>query len=191
MDRRHFSKISLLSVAGLTACSSHDQQLKNAIDSHCHIWLPNSSKEFQLESIQKVAAPSGIQRFVVVVIYAKGNESYVVDMKNKYPGKIGIISLLDPSTPQLEQKMKMNRNKGIMGYRLNSKNIGEAWLKDTGLMWEIAADLDLSMCLLRKTNASITSMKKMIHKHQETKVVIDHLGLVNPDKKKKLISFYL
>ena len=173
----------------MTSCSTTDEQIVNGIDSHCHIWEPGTTKDYQFETIQKVAVPVGIQRFIVVVTSDKGNENYVLKMKDKYPGKIGIITLLDPATPKLERRMISNRKKGILGYRLNSKDIGENWLKNTAHMWDIAADIDVSICLLRKPNASINSIKKVIHKHQKTKVVIDHLGLVNPDDKKEVNAF--
>ena len=110
--------------------------------------INNHKRDFPIEQMQTIAGPSGINRFVVVVISAEGNESYVLKMKEKYPGKIGIITLLDPFTSNLEQKMELNREKGILGYRLNSRDIGESWLKDTDKMWQIAADLDVSICLL-------------------------------------------
>ena len=189
MDRRHFSKLSFLSLASITSCSTTDEQIVNGIDSHCHIWEPGSAKDYKFETIQKVAAPAGIQRFIVVVTSAKGNENYVLKMKDKYPSKVGIITLLDPGADNLDKKMTSNRGKGILGYRLNSKDIGETWLKNTGRMWNIAADLNVSICLLRKPNASIHSMKEMIHKHQKTKVIIDHLGLIDPDNNKEVNEF--
>lgn len=189
MNRRTFTKLSILSTSALTSCSSRQFDLLNGIDTHCHIWKPNTKRDFPIEQMQTIAGPSGINRFVVVVISAEGNESYVLKMKEKYPGKIGIITLLDPFTSNLEQKMELNIEKGILGYRLNSRDTGESWLKGTDKMWQIAADLDVSICLLQKPNASIKSMDDMISKYPNTKVVIDHLGLVDPDNQKEVNDF--
>ena len=192
MDRREFTKVSLLGIGALSSCSSIDI-INNGIDCHCHI--QNKAKPgkepYTFQKIQKVASPNGIQRFVVVVIYEETNESYVLKMKHSNPGKVGIISLLDPNDKQLKQKMVSNRNKGILGYRLNSKFIGEDWLKSESVdnMWKLAADLDVSICLLRKTNASLKSMKPLMDKYKSTKVVIDHLGLVDPSNPKEVDEF--
>lgn len=139
----------------------------------------------------KIAGNAGVSRFVVVVLYSDVNESYVLKIKEQHPGKLGVISLLDPADRLLEKKMKLNRQRGILGYRLNSKFVGESWLQQPGVdrMWQIAADLDVSICLLRKTNASFKSMSDMMKKHPGTKVVIDHLGLVNPHDAQEVKDF--
>lgn len=193
MNRRDFAKLSLLSVGGLAGCKETDSVV-NAIDSHCHVWDKDgmaNKPPYPFETIDQVAAPTGIQRFVVVVLYAESNESYVLKLRELYPERIGIISLLDPEDSELEAKMIANRKKGILGYRLNSRFVGEDWLKseNTDRMWKIAADIDVSICLLRKPNASIASMKTMIAKHPSTKVVIDHLGLVDPSNAAEVESF--
>ena len=187
MNRRTFTKLSILSTSPPAALGNFD--LLNGIDTHCHIWKPNTKRDFPIEQMQTIARPSGINRFVVVVISAEGNESYVLKMKEKYPGKIGIITLLDPFTSNLEQKMELNIEKRNTGYRLNSRDTGESWLKGTDKMWQIAADLDVSICLLQKPNASIKSMDDMISKYPNTKVVIDHLGLVDPDNQREVNDF--
>jgi len=192
MNRRDFSK-ALLTIPAISACTSSSEN--DLIDVHCHVWdkdaTLNNKNKFGFSELREIAAHKGISRFVVVVLYADSNERYVLNLKDQNPGKIGIISLLDPTDENLEKKMKLNREKGILGYRLNSKFVGEPWLKQPGVdkMWEIAADLDVSMCLLRKTNASLKSMNDMMKKYPKTKVVIDHLGLVNPESSQEVDEF--
>ena len=192
MNRRDFSK-AILAAPALSACSSMPSS--GAIDSHCHIWDKGSSlngyKNYEFSQLNKIASQKGISRFIVVVLYSDINESYVLKLKRQFSDKISIISLLDPADKHLEKKMKLNKEKGILGYRLNSKFVGESWLKQPGVdkMWKIAAELDISMCLLRKTNASFKSMSEMMKKHQNTKVVIDHLGLVNPESTQEVSEF--
>ena len=192
MNRRDFSK-ALLTIPALSACLSESKN--GFIDAHCHVWDQdaklNGYGKYEFSTLQKIASAKEINRFVVVVLYSDSNENYVLNLKEQFPDKVGIISLLDPSDENLEKKMKVNREKGILGYRLNSKFVGEDWLKQSGVdkMWEIAADLDVSMCLLRKTNASFKSMSDMMKKHPKTKVVIDHLGLVNPESQQDVREF--
>ena len=192
MNRRDFSK-ALLTAPALASCSSDIGH--GDIDAHCHVWERNSKlngySKYEFSTLEEIASPKGIRRFVVVVLYSDINESYVLKLKKLYPKKVGIISLLDPADNQLENKMRLNKERGILGYRLNSKFTGENWLKEPGVdkMWELAAKLDVSICLLRKTNASYKSMNVMMKRHPGTKVVIDHLGLVNPESPAEVDEF--
>ena len=193
-NRREFAAISLASIAALAGCKITDSHSLGAIDAHCHIWETDGilgRDKYPFEQLQAASASMGIDRFVVVVLYSDTNKDYVLKVKEQYEDKISIVGLLDVESLNLEKQMQSDRELGIRGYRLNSKFIGEDWLKVAGVdrMWEIAADLDVSMCLLRRENASIASIKQMLEKYRSTTVVIDHLGLVDPLNANEVSAF--
>lgn len=192
MNRRDFSKL-VLTLPALTGCTSNSDE--SFIDTHCHLWESDDSlncyAKYELAEIQEIAEPAGVRRFVVVVLHSDINEKYVMKVRQQHPDKVRVIANINPAQKNLAEEMKLNREKGVLGYRINSKFDGESWLKRPGVdkMWEIAADLDISICLLRKENVSVKSVLDMMKRHPGTKVVIDHLGLVNPQSIKEVSEF--
>ena len=195
MNRRDFSKIivALPSIAGPNLFAASEDL--GYIDTHCHVWAPGTRPpekgDFTYEDIAKMGAPIGVSKVVIVVVLTEGNLDYALSIKDKNPGKIGIIALIDPTLPDLAKQMEINRSKGILGYRINSKFTRDAFLEQPGIdnMWDIAANLNVSMCLLRHAGVDLQTIKDTMKKHPKTKVVIDHLGHVNPSDPAELKEF--
>lgn len=202
VSRRHFLTTALGAAAGahLTSCATvaHHQ---GAIDAHVHVWTPDTAKyplapgftkadmaplSFTPAQLFSHCVPEGVSRIVLIQMNFYGFDNrYMLDSMAAHPGTFSGVAVIDENAPNLRQRMKDLKRKGVRGFRLTpeKKNVNQ-WLGTPGMaeMWKIGAEEGLNMCLLVNPQ-SLEAVDKMCAKNPHTPVVIDHfarLGMKSP-----------
>ncbi|MCM8533464.1 MAG: amidohydrolase family protein [Lentisphaeraceae bacterium] len=205
MDRRAFNTGLIGSLPLFKGCNSYFSS--GTIDSHAHIW-PSfgeypfkkgikkedlSPSSFTAEDLIRAGEPSGVERFVLIQhIYYHGYDySYFKKVSAQYPGKFAIVGAIHQDYPALEKKVEQDSKTNVSGYRIPSA-VGESWLEGKNMerFWQIAADFDQSICLLRNKNVSLKSVYEKCRKFPQTRVVIDHYGHVDLNNKEELNTLW-
>jgi predicted TIM-barrel fold metal-dependent hydrolase len=199
MDRRVFSKSLLVSASTglLGACQS--SSLEKQIDCHAHLWPAFgdypfregiSEKDlapasFRAKDLIEEGSPFGIKRFVLIqhLFYHGYDYSYLGKVAAENTGTFAVVGALDKHDKNLANKIKNDAGTVVSGYRIPSKN--SSWLDGAGMdeMWNVAADYDQAICLLRNKNVLLESVYEKCRKFPKTRVVIDHYGHVDPNNK--------
>ncbi|MCM8535878.1 MAG: amidohydrolase [Lentisphaeraceae bacterium] len=205
MNRRTFNAGLLGSVSLASGCSSSFQS--DGIDSHAHIWprfgeypfkkgikqedLAPSS--FTAEDLIREGEPFGITKFVLIqhIFYHGYDYSYFKKVSAQYPGRFAIVGATHQDDPALEKKVEQDSKTNVSGYRIPSV-AGEAWLQGKSMdrFWQVAAEYDQSICLLRNTNVSLKSVYEKCRKFPQTRVVIDHYGHVDLNNNEELNTLW-
>ncbi len=165
----------------------------NDIDAHSHIWTPDTTKyplapgfrradmnppSFTAEELIKESSAVGVSRVVLIQMSFYGyDNSYMLDMIRKYPGKFSGVAVIDQDGKEPETEMKRLKSGGVRGFRIYPKARPiEDWLGSEGLhqMFGVGAKENLTMCCLIDPSA-LPALDRMCRDFPETPVVIDHL----------------
>lgn len=194
MNRRNFTKVLVGSVGMLSGCKSSKSE--NLIDCHAHLWPKLGEFPFRkgiqakdlkpasflAEDLMNAGKPFGFRRFVLIqhIFYHNYDYSYFQKVAKLHPGKFAIVGALDKKDPMLKERMKVDAETEVSGYRIPSKD-GESWLlgSDMDRYWKLAAEFNQSICLLRNRNVSLNSVYEKCRMNPRTRVVVDHYGHVD------------
>ncbi|MCG8602868.1 MAG: amidohydrolase [Verrucomicrobiales bacterium] len=193
ITRRKFLGTAAASTVG-SAILSADEAGPNWIDAHVHVWPGDRdeypvSENFKDRKIKPPAFPpselfahqkgTGVHRTVLVQMsFYEFDNSYMLDVMEKYPGRFGGIGIVDRSKSDVAEEMKSLGEKKVRGFRLyaSSERV-KGWDADAGMetMWKTGAEEGLAICCLTDPGA-LPTVHKWCEKHRDTPVVIDHFA---------------
>ena len=171
----------------------NDCALPMIIDSHVHVWSDGSEKypwrpvfgetptgSATAEKLFELQDPLGVTRAVAVQPSCYGpDHSYLLDAVTAHPERLVGIALAAPRNPNMAENLEMLcMGELIQGVRLNAMmDPDPSWLDDpaTDPIWEKCNELDVPVTLLIKPR-NYDAAERMVRRHSETKVVIDHFG---------------
>lgn len=176
----------------------------SVVDSHMHAWNADRStyslKDGQeaealhpashsVEHLFEEGARHGIDRLVLVqhINHFRFDNSYMLDMRRKYPDRIGVIAAIGDMPRNAGAKMRSLKAAGARGFRVRGLDT-RAWLDspDVDEMWRVAAQEGLAICALVRLQDTGMDMTAFDHldvlcrRHPETTLVIDNIGHVQP-----------
>ena len=182
------------------ASDAADKPAGKFIDSHVHVWTPDTKKyplaagykvadmqppSFTPEQLLEHANPNGVGRIALVQMSFYGfDNSYMLDTMKRFPGVFSGIAVIDENDRPRET-MRMLAASGVRGFRIHPASRDPAeWIATDGMaaMWKCGADEGLAMCALINPNA-LTHIDEMCKKHPDTPVVIDHFARIGVDGK--------
>lgn len=179
------------------------------IDAHVHIWTADTAHyplaagytkadmqptSFTPEELFRHCKPVGVTRGNLIQMSFYGfDNSYMLDMIRLYPEHFVGTAVIDPTDPQLAQRMadlKVRRVRAFRIYPGLDKGIkpnqgkGEAWLAAEGYarMFATAAKLQQAISCLINVDA-LPELERMCKKFPQTPVIIDHLCRIGVDGK--------
>jgi len=195
-SRRRFLSTSLAAAAAgnLTQCASSGAA--GAVDAHVHVWTPDTARyplapgfaradmrpaSFTPEQIFAHARPAGVSRVVLIQMsYYRFDNRYMLDSIAAHPGVFAGAAIMAEHAPDVRGRMKALAARGVTGFRVHTgeKDI-ESWLGSPGMaeMWRVAADENLSICLLINPEA-LPAVDKMCARFPRTPVVVDHFARI-------------
>lgn len=193
MTRRNFMATTAATAAG-SAFVSADEAGKNWIDSHVHVWTDDKEKyplapkfrdravkppTFLPEELFRHQKGTGVHRTVFVQMsFYQFDNSYMLDVMEKYPGRFGGIGIVDHTKSDVGEKMKSLGDKNVRGFRVYAfSDRMKDWDESEGMetMWKTGADEGLAICCLTDPSA-LPTIQKWCEKYRETPVVIDHFA---------------
>jgi len=175
-------------------------------DSHVHVWEHNDRFPFATgakvpaedaspEELLRLMAANGISKTVIIqVIHYRYDNSYLADVLRRFPTKFVGVCRVDPLDPAAPDHLTRLTEQGFQGVRLSPG--GDAtgdWIRGPLMppLWRRCEDLGVPMTLL----APITRMEdiqRLIERHPNLTVVIDHMGdcpVDQPEKMNALLAF--
>ena len=106
--------------------------------------------------------------------------SYVLEVHAKHPGRFGLIRPFDPASEAVaEEVSEWARTPGVVGARimLTAESL-EA--DDSGLHGILTAGARAGIPVNVMCSGKLPLMRELARRHPETRIVIDHVGLVQP-----------
>lgn len=171
-------------------------------DSHVHVWEHNPQFPFATganvpaedaspEELLRLMAANGIAKTVIIqVIHYRYDNSYLANVLRRFPDKFVGVCRVDPLYPAAPEHLKQLTEQGFQGVRLSPAGDGTGdWIRGPLMppLWKRCGDLGVPMTLL----APITRMEgiqRLIEKHPNLTVVIDHMADCPVDQPEKLNS---
>ena len=117
--------------------------------------------------------------------YYGSDHSYLLDAVTAHPERLVGIALAAPRDPEMPEKLgALCGGRRIQGVRLNAMmDPDPSWLDDsaTDAIWEKCNELGVPVTLLIKP-PNFEAAERMIRRHSESAVVIDHFGRCSADE---------
>lgn len=163
------------------------------IEPHVHVWTLDTarfpwaastanppSESATAEELLQTLEENGVAGAVLVqVIYYGYDNSYAADCLARYPDRFAGVCLVDPEDPDAPRKLEYEvRERGFSGLRLRpSHNRNSTWLSDpkTFPIWEKAAELGISICLLTHVE-QLRMLTAPLERYPTVPVIVDHMG---------------
>ncbi len=196
MSRRSFINATTSAGIATTAGCVAVNLKKGYIDTHVHVWTPDTAKypvtpgmtkkgrvdSFTPEQLFEHCKPEGVDRVVLIQMsFYQFDNSYMLDAIAKYPDVFKGVAMVNTDEAGIAKRMKDLARHGIRGFRLMADRQKDPtkWLDSHGMaeLWNTAADEGLSVCLL--TNPDLLPVvDRMCSMYPRTSVVLDHFARV-------------
>lgn len=171
------------------------------VDTHMHVWA-NEPKRFpfahpyvndfvdaphagSVEMLIEDMDQHGCTHAVVVqVIFHGWDNRYIADCCRRYPERLRVHGLIDPTDPQVAAKLEYwVKEHGLHGMRFSpiyyrdGQHGGDAWLdaSETHSLWRKAEQLEAKLNFFIAPQ-QIPKLEKMVRAHPNVQVIIDHLS---------------
>lgn len=203
-------------LATTTACSDRIRAAQTAgapvVDTHMHVWARKNSTRYPfphpyssnfdgpphdatVEMLIDDMDRHGCTHAVLVqVIYHGWDNTYVADCVKQYPDRLKAHGLIDPTDPQVADKLKFWMNEhGLHGMRFSAiyyqdgRHGGDGWINapETHRLWRTAADLGAVFNFFIAPE-QLPKLEVMVKAYPDVPVIIDHfsqldLGSENPE----------
>ena len=207
LNRRQFlasaSAAALAARTSLAAAASVEPPLM--IDSHVHVFERAARFPFAVgahppaedaspELLLQLMAANHVARTVIIqVIHYRWDNSYLLDVLRRYPGKFHGVCRVNPEDPQAPDHLSQHTADGFRGVRLSPAASAEGdWIRGPLMkpLWQRCNQLKVPMTIL----APITRMPDLVpllEANPELTVVIDHMAdcpVDRPDQLKFLLA---
>ena len=163
------------------------------IDTHIHVWaldeqhqppqdaiLPPPTEAAPVEWLLDDMAAFGIDRCVLVLMSNFGwDNSYLVECLERYPGRFRAIGLVDPLDSHNAEHLRAWMKQGLSGFRLHPLYYPNlpVWIDSPAhdALWR-AADETGAILQFHMLPDHATPLARMIARHPNVRVVVDHIG---------------
>ncbi len=165
------------------------------IDTHVHVWALDDAPGHRPAPDAKVRPPAAaapvewllqdmeegdITHAVLVQSSAFGwDNTYMVECLERYPGPFRAIGLVDPLAPDNARDLERWMARGLSGFRLHPLYYPDApsWLDAPGNdpLWDAAAATG-AILQVHMWPKHAPALGRMIERHPDVRVIIDHLG---------------
>lgn len=139
-------------------------------------------RRFTHEELLKHCTPHGVNRIVLIqmIHYGEDNSDLLERIRN-HPETFRGVAVVDHRRPETPQQMTALLAQKVTGFRLygiDPRQV-EQWLHSDPMnaMWSHAAETGQAICPLMEPDA-LTSLRKMVERHPDTRVVIDHMARI-------------
>jgi predicted TIM-barrel fold metal-dependent hydrolase len=163
------------------------------VDTHVHVWelddlhrpasdarVRGPSEAAPVEWLLEDMEECGVDRCVLVQSSAFGwDNTYMVECLERYPGLFRAIGLVDPLHPENARDLRDWMKKGLSGFRLHPLYYPDqpVWIDspDHDPLWRAAAETG-AILQFHMLPEHATPLARMIARHPNVRVIVDHLG---------------
>jgi predicted TIM-barrel fold metal-dependent hydrolase len=180
----------------MMATSSPPRRASGIIDAHAHVWtLDTATYPWQPtfgfvptdaalpDSLLAAMDQHGVAHAILVQPSAYGRDHrFLLDTVHRHPDRFLPVGLVDPADSADSAIAASLVHDGCVGLRVNlSLDLHRATVQADASGWESLAGLGVPICL-RATPAHHELVMRILARHRELSIVIDHLGLPEPDR---------
>lgn len=195
ITRRTFLAASAAATLAASTAFSAEEKPLPFIDAHSHIWTRDIEKyplakgktladmkpaSFTADELLAVAKKHDVGKVVLIQHHPLHgwDNSYIIDSVKKYPKNFRAVGMINYALPKPGEKMKAMLKRGVTGFRVTPKQLGDEWLGE-GLpeMHKTAAETGQNICYLINPE-QILAVGEMCKRFPDTPVVIDHFARV-------------
>jgi predicted TIM-barrel fold metal-dependent hydrolase len=168
---------------------------RQVIDTHVHVWALDDAPGHRPAPDAKVRPPSapapvewlledmaeyGIAHCVLVQSSAFGwDNRYMVECLERFPGRFQAIGLVDPLAEDNARHLEQWMARGLSGFRLHPLYYPDepSWLDAPAndALWR-AAGATGAILQVHMWPKHAPALARMIERHPEVRVIVDHLG---------------
>jgi L-fuconolactonase len=127
---------------------------------------------------------SGVDGAILVSAFTiyRYDASYALEVKKRHPGRFAVVKPVDPSDPAVAEIVAdWKRTPGAVGVRMLLVRSGLATdAADPGLNRVLATAARHSLPVNLHIAGRLDQGIELIRRHPDTRVIVDHLGLVQP-----------
>jgi predicted TIM-barrel fold metal-dependent hydrolase len=170
---------------------SADAKKYRIIDSHVHVWKKDPkfpwakettrppAEDRTPEMLLELMKANGIEKTVIIqVIHYRWDNSYLASVLKQYPRYFQGVARVNPEDPAAPDHVSKQKEQGFRGVRISPS--GEAagdWIKGPLMppLWKRCEQLKVPMTVLCPVTR-IPDVQKLIEKHPNLTVVIDHMA---------------
>ena len=163
------------------------------IDTHVHVWALDDqhrpaadarvkppSEAVPVEWLVADMAEYQVDRCVLVQSSAYSwDNTYMVECLARYPDRFKAIGLVDPLSPENASDLRFWMSQGLSGFRLHPLYYPDepCWIDSTGhdALWDAAAETG-AILQFHLWPRHAVPLARMIARHPEVRVIVDHLG---------------
>ncbi|MBI4910052.1 MAG: amidohydrolase [Acidobacteria bacterium] len=199
MRRREF-------LAATAACAVQAAPSYRILDSHVHVWKKDPrypwakettrppAEDASAEMLLDLMKANNVERTVIIqVIHYRWDNSYLADVLKQYPRLFHGVARVNPEDPAAPDHLSKLVEQRFRGVRLSpSGNAAGEWINGPLMppLWARCQSLKVPMTLLLPVSR-VPDAQKLIEKHPDLTVVIDHMAdspLDKPAELEKLIA---
>jgi predicted TIM-barrel fold metal-dependent hydrolase len=179
------------------------EKLPGYIDAHVHVWTPDTDRyplapgytkekmfpvSFTPEQLFAHTIPAHVDRInLIQMSYYHTDNSYMLDMIEKYPGTFVGTAIVDPLSPNPGAQMVELAKHKCRAFRIHpglSKQPPKSWLRPPGYenMFAAGSTHHLAMSALIDPSA-LPELDRMCNLYPHTPVIIDHLCRIGVNDK--------
>ena len=142
------------------------------IDTHCHIslnWF--EPVEILLEEMTR----NGVDQALLTQFFGVYDNSYLVESVKRFPGRFGVIALVDVNDPAAPQHLEALSEQGVQGIRFNTAMRSPG--SDPLAVWRKAAELGMIASVMGSVEGyADAEFEGIVKGLPDLKIVIEHLG---------------
>jgi len=193
-------------VSGALAAAVNAAEAYRLIDPHVHVWKvdPNypwaketrnpPTEDRSPEMLIELMKKNGVEKTVIIqVIHYRWDNSFLADTLKKYPQYFQGVARVNPEDPAAPDTLSSLVKQGFKGVRISpAANATGDWIRGPLMppLWKRCSDLKSVMTVLCPV-ARIPDVEKLVEKHPDMTVVIDHMAdspIGQPQELEKLLA---
>jgi predicted TIM-barrel fold metal-dependent hydrolase len=172
-----------------------EQHARHVVDTHVHVWPLDDAPGHRPAADARIRAPKeaapvewlvqdmdeyGIQHCVLVQSSAFGwDNTYMVECLERYPGLFRAIGLVDPLDAANAGALEQWVARGLSGFRFHPLYYPDepSWVdsRANDALWDAAGATGAIMQFHLRPHHAVP-LARMIERHPDVRVVIDHIG---------------
>jgi len=194
MDRRQFLEGSAMALAAIGLPSTVRAAGTKIIDAQVHAYERNRPERpwagvlvgpDEMTGDQMVAAMDavGVDGAVLVSPFTmyQYDPSYVLEVEAKYPHRFCLVKPVNPSDPAVADSIAdWKTKKGTVGVRILMREDTSHDPADPGINRVLATAAKHSLAVNLACSGRLNQVAQMAARNPNTQIVVDHLGLVQP-----------
>lgn len=162
-------------------------------DAQVHVWEKNTPErpwpegrkhyahgpEYMSEQLLTDMAEAGVQRAILIPASFAGDDNEVcLDASRAHPDRFAVVGRIEADERTGRATLETwESESGLLGFRMSfSQGFARAWMEDGTVDWLWTAAEEQGIPLMLNVAGSVEYAERLVRKHPDLRLTIDHLG---------------